>query len=254
MKIVSWNLNGLIGTLKNHPFSEADLENPDIVCFQETRTLKEPIVFPGYLHFWNHSKKKGYGGTALLTKKKPENVQNGFLSGFGDDEGRIISSEYSSFFLVNVYVPNARKGIGGGLRRQAYRMDWDSCLYDHIDSLQQKKPVILCGDFNTVRGGLDYYEENMRESWALQGFISNELSSMEDLMDLGLIDVYRTLYPAGRSYTWWSNRLNKRDEDRGWRLDYFFISNSILKKVRDIKHLSNVMGSDHCPIKLEVSL
>lgn len=257
MKIVSWNVNGLFGTLKNHPFSQDELENPDTICFQEIRTSEEPEIFAGFYHYWNHSKRKGYGGTALLSKKKPESVRNGFLFGMEDiedEEGRVITSEYDSFFLVTVYVPNAKKGKSGSLRRQAFRMKWDSCLYDHIDALQQQKPVILCGDFNAVRNDLDYYEENIRESWALQGYASDELSSMENIMELGLKDAFRTLHPKEKSYTWWSNRLNKRDEDRGWRLDYFFISNSIFKKVKDIKHLSNVMGSDHCPIELEVSL
>lgn len=254
MKIVSWNLNGLIGTIKKHPLDTSNLLDPDIICLQEIRTAKEPLILPMYLHYWNHAIRSGYAGTALLSKQVPICVQNGFKSGFEDDEGRIITAMFSSFFLVNVYVPNAKKGLSGGLRRQAYRIQWDRELKDHVFHLQEEKPVILCGDFNVARGKLDYYEENMKQYWREQGFISDEQSSVENLLDLGLVDVFRFFHPDTRSYTWWSNRLNKRDEDRGWRLDYFFISESILKKVRHIRHLSEVMGSDHCPVELEVSI
>lgn len=253
MKIVSWNLNGLMSKLKNHPFKASDLHYPDVICFQEIRTLDEPIVFSGYEHFYNHAKKSNYAGTALLTKRKPLKVQNGFQFNLRDDEGRIITAFYPEFNIVNVYVPNAQKGIKGGLKRQAYRLKWDEALFKFVKVLIEKKPLILCGDFNVARGKLDYYEENIHESSMLKGFPSDEQSSLEKLLELGLCDVFRELNPTKRSYTWWSSRLNKRSEDRGWRLDYFFISSSILKKVTRIEHLSDVYGSDHCPIELEVS-
>lgn len=254
MKIISWNLNGLNATLSKNPFNQAILDEPDILCFQEIKTLEEPVILPGYAHFFNHAKRKGYSGTALLSKKIPLKVQNGFISDFLEDEGRIITGEYKNFYVINVYVPNAQKGLKGGLKRHSYRLKWDLLLKDHVALLMQKKPVILCGDFNVARSKLDYYEQNMHQYWLNQGYVSDEQSSVEDLLELGLIDVFRSFYPQKRSYTWWSNRFNKRSEDRGFRLDYFFISRSILKNVIKIKHLSSIQGSDHCPIELEVAI
>jgi exodeoxyribonuclease-3 len=254
VKIVSWNVNGLVATMKHNPFSKDDLGNPDIVCFQEIRTDDEPTILPGYHHFWNHAERKGYAGTAMLTKADPIRVSFGFGADFTDNEGRAITAEFPSCYVIGLYVPNSQKGGKAGLKRQAYRMSWDSALYDYVEELCEDKPVILCGDFNLVRSELDFFEENMRQHWAEQGYASDEQSSLETLLELGLTDVFRELHPTTRSYTWWSNRLQKRGENRGWRLDYFIISRSLLSKVKRIEHLSNIPGSDHCPILLEVSV
>lgn len=254
MRILSWNLNGLNATMKNCPFNAETLGFPDVVCFQEIRTSSEPVVLPGYSHFWNPAMRSGYAGTALLSKSKPLNVTNGFGAAFQDDEGRIIVAEYPSCYVVNLYVPNAQKGGKNGLKRQAYRLRWDDALLEYVKELSDNKKVILCGDFNVIRGELDYFEENMRQYWADQGFASDEQSQLETLLELGFVDVFRELHPNKRSYTWWSNRLQKREQDRGWRLDYFIISDSLMGKVKRIEHLSHVYGSDHCPIALEVSL
>lgn len=254
MKIVSWNLNGLNATMKNSPFDSNMLGQPDVVCFQEIRTDKEPEIFSGYYHYWNHAEKSGYAGTAVLSRTAPLKVVNGYGDRFQDNEGRIIVAEFPSAFVVNVYVPNAQKGGKAGLKRQTYRRMWDYALLTYVEELANKKSVILCGDFNVVRSSLDYFEENMRQYWANQGYASDEQSQLETLLELGLVDVYRELNPTKRSYTWWSNRLQKREENRGWRLDYFIISSDLIGKVKRIEHLSHVYGSDHCPIMLEVSL
>lgn len=249
MKIVSWNLNGLIASMKNDAIEPLRDRKPDIICFQEIRTQQEPVTLNGYTHYWNHSERDGYSGTAVLTRgQEPERVLNGFLSGFPDKEGRLITMEFSDFYLVNAYVPNSQKN----LKRHAYRMDWDAALREHILELMEEKPVILCGDFNVARSELDIYAENMRQYWAEQGYLSDERSNLETLLECGLCDVFRELNPDQRSYTWWSNRLNKRHEDRGWRLDYFLVSEELMEHIVDIKHLSELLGSDHWPVELEV--
>lgn len=254
MRIVSWNLNGLNATMKNFPFDGGTLGFPDIVCFQEIRTAAEPDILPGYYHFWNHAEKSGYAGTALLSKTAPLRVSNGLNGYFQDNEGRIIVAEYSSCYVVNVYVPNAQKGGKSGLKRQAYRMRWDTALLEYVKELVDRKMVILCGDFNVIRSELDYFEENMRQYWADQGFASDEQSQLETLLELGFVDVFREQNPHKRSYTWWSNRLQKREQDRGWRLDYFIVSKELMLKVKHIEHMSHIHGSDHCPIALEVAI
>ena len=250
MKITSWNLNGLMASMKNNAIEPLQEREPDIICFQEIRTHQEPVILEGYTHYWNHGARDGYSGTAILSRIKPESVQNGFLGGFSDEEGRLITMEFADFYLVNAYVPNSQKN----LKRQAYRMEWDCALREHILELMEEKPVILCGDFNVARAELDIYAENMRQYWAEQGYASDERSNFETLLECGLCDVFRELYPEQRSYTWWSNRLNKRSENRGWRLDYFLVSEGLMEAVIDISHLSEMQGSDHCPIELEVEL
>lgn len=162
MKIVSWNMNGLIASMKNNAIEPLRERKPDIICFQEIRTQQEPVILNGYTHYWNHSERDGYSGTAVLTRgQEPERVLNGFLSGFPDKEGRLITMEFYDFYLVNAYVPNSQKN----LKRHAYRMDWDAALREHLIELMEEKSVILCGDFNVARSELDIYAENMRQYW-----------------------------------------------------------------------------------------
>lgn len=250
MKILSWNLNGLVATLNNGLTNVLDSLGTDIVCLQEIRTNQEPIVLDGYYHFWNHSEREGYSGTAVIMRNNPIRVFNGFVGEMPDDEGRLITVELDSCYLVNAYVPNSQQN----LKRQAYRMKWDQALYEHISELLEDKPVIICGDFNVARHDIDIYEENMRQYWAEQGYASDERSDFETLLELGFSDVFRELHPDKRSYTWWSNRLNKRQENRGWRLDYFLVSDELMEDVQQIHHHSDILGSDHCPIELEVIL
>ena len=250
MKIISWNLNGLLASLNNGVIDALIGRSPDIICFQEIRTQKEPEILPGYFHHWNHGLREGYSGTAMLLRTEYVRIFNGFLSDFPDDEGRIITLELEDFFVVNAYVPNSQQN----LKRQAYRLAWDAAFQEHIQQLLEDKPVIICGDFNVTRSELDFFQENMRQYWASQGYASDERSNFETLLEMGLCDVFRELHPEERSYTWWSNRLNKRQDNRGWRLDYFLVSEELMDCVTDMNHLSDIPGSDHCPIELEVAV
>lgn len=251
MKIISWNLNGLMPTLNSGAFDAFAANPPDVLCLQEIRTREEPIIIGDCYHYWNHGKKEGYSGTAVLTREEPLYVAYDFPPRlFDDHEGRLITLEFPAVFILNVYVPNAQKN----LERQAYRMRWDAALQKYVEVLLGEKSVILCGDFNVTRSFLDVFEENMRQYWASQGYASDTQSNFESLLELGLTDVYRALYPNERSYTWWSNRMQKRKDNRGWRLDYFLVSDDLLPCVMNIEHLSAIQGSDHCPIALEVDL
>lgn len=248
-KIISWNLNGLLSCVENNDFIPINSLKPDILCLQEIRTNTEPKVIDNYRHYWNASNRNKYSGTAVLVKNKPVKVINGF-DGENDNEGRIITVELEKFYVINVYVPNSQQN----LERKAFRNEWDRLLREYVEQLMEDKPIIICGDFNVVRDEIDFYKENERQYWKMQGYISDERSNLESLLDLGLIDVFRELNPEKRGYTWWSNRLNKRQEDRGWRLDYFLISEGLMDSVIDMRHLSDIGGSDHCPIMLEVRI
>lgn len=250
MKIVSWNLNGLQACLKSQCFEPVAEIAPDILCLQEIRTQEEPEILPGYYHYWNHSEREGYSGTALLCHEKPIRLMYGLGSDDSDEEGRSITVEYPEFFLINAYVPNSQRN----LQRHDYRRVWDEHLRNYAQSLLEYKPVIITGDFNVAREDIDIYPENLRQYWASQGFASDERSDLETLIELGFQDTFRTLYPDVRSYTWWSNRLRKREQNRGWRLDYFLVDDNLMPFVRDVAHLADIMGSDHCPILLEVNL
>lgn len=250
MKIISWNLNGLPASMKNGALNVFEDMLPDIICLQEIRTHQEPVILDGYHHFWNHGDRERYSGTAVLTFEKPLRVFSGFLSDFDDSEGRLITVELEKAFIVNAYVPNSQQN----LKRRTYRMKWDAAFREHIAELMEDKPVIVCGDFNVAREDIDIYAENMRQYWAEQGYASDERSNFETLLEEGLTDAFRALHPDERSYTWWSNRLHKRNDNRGWRLDYFLVSDDLMESVSSVSHLSDIVGSDHCPIELEVVL
>lgn len=249
VKIITWNLNGLLSSIQNNVFAGiAELE-PDVICLQEIRTQQEPVIVPGYHHYWNHGERDGYSGTAVLTRQRPLDA----LCGCGtvpDEEGRVLTLDFSECFVVNAYAPNSQQN----LQRRAYRMNWDTEFYQYASQLSEEKPVIICGDFNVTRGELDIYAENQRQVWAQMGYASDERSNLESFLEMGFIDVFRHLYPDKRSYTWWSNRLNKRKENRGWRLDYFFVSEDIIPNIERMEHLEDVHGSDHCPVLLEVTV
>lgn len=247
MKIVSWNLNGILSSLKNNVLEPVISMVPDVLCLQEIRTQQEPVIAEGYIHLWNHCERDGYAGTAMLCRTEPNRVILGFNGG-DDAEGRVLTAEYDGFFIVNAYVPNSQQN----LQRQAFRMKWDESFREYVSSLKEEKPVVICGDFNVARSELDIYPENMRQYWAEQGYASDERSNFETLIECGFTDAFRHLNPDQRSYTWWSNRLNKRQQNRGWRLDYFLVDDDFLPQLRSVEHLQDILGSDHCPIVLEV--
>lgn len=247
MKIISWNLNGLNSCMSHGSFSAIAERKPDVVCLQEIRTKQEPEILHGYCHYWNHGERDGYSGTAILTMQSPISIRNG-LEGIDPDDGRLMTAEFSKFFLVNAYVPNAQKN----LMRHAYRREWDEKLRGYVCNLRDLKPVIICGDFNVAREDIDIYPENMRQYWAEHGYASDERSDFETLLECGFADAFREYHPGERSYTWWSNRLNKRREDRGWRLDYFLVDEDLCALHPDVAHLKDITGSDHCPIEMEI--
>lgn len=250
MRIITWNLNGLLSSVRNDAFSAIQGLNPDVLCLQEIRTTKEPVILPGYHHFWNHSQRDGYSGTAVLTRQKPLQVISGFDGDGEDSEGRVLTVELPDCFITCAYAPNSQKN----LQRRAYRLKWDAEFRQLAMRLREDKPAILCGDFNVTRAEIDIYEENMRQYWAQLGYASDERSNLESLLEDGFVDAFRLLYPEERSYTWWSNRLNKRQDNRGWRLDYFLVDEAISHAIMDVKHLSEIHGSDHCPVLLEINL
>jgi len=250
MKVISWNLNGLLSTMKNNAFLPVVQRKPDILCLQEIRTQREPAILEGYYHIWNHCDRDGYAGTVMLCRERPIRSWCGFSEATHDSEGRLIVAEFPSTYLLNAYVPNSQQN----LQRHEYRMQWDEQLRELVEELKEDKPVIVCGDFNVARDQLDIYPENMRQYWAEQGYASDERSNLETLLECGLIDAFRELHPNERSYTWWSNRLNKRQQNRGWRLDYFLVDEELIGAISAVRHLCDILGSDHCPIELEVQL
>lgn len=250
MRIISWNLNGLLSAIRNNVFEPVLELNPDLLCIQEIRTKQEPMIAEGYHHFWNHASQNGYAGTVTLCNTSPCHVNMGAGVDASDLEGRLITVETPRAYVLNVYVPNSQKN----LERHAYRRIWDEQLIHYVTELRMEKPVIICGDFNTTRSELDVFPENTRSYWAEQGYMSDERSNLESLLDVGLVDAFRYLYPQKRSYTWWSNRLNKRKENRGWRLDYFLVDVDLVHQITAMEHLSHIHGSDHCPIMIEVEI
>ncbi len=252
MKIISWNLNGLLANIRNDAFDVFYEMVPEVLCLQETKTWQEPEILPGYRHFWNHAERNGYAGTVTLVSPETEvlSVRN-TIGGTEelDREGRVITLELPDFFIVNTYAPNSQRD----LERKNYRLAWDEAYMEHLFSLGGKKPVIACGDFNATLSELDTFEENLRQHWAQQGYASDERSDLFTILEHGFTDAFRFFYPSEKDcFTWWSNRLKKRNENRGWRLDYFFVSDGLMPRVRNVEHHTEIKGSDHCPIGLEV--
>lgn len=248
-RIISWNLNGLQSCIKHNSFQPILDLTPDIVCCQEIRTKQQPEVIPGYQHFWNPSQRDGYSGTLTMTKHPPLNIIYGLGNEQLDNEGRVLTVELPDLFVVNAYAPNSQKNL---LRHQ-FRTLWDNAFREFICELAEDKKVIACGDFNVAISDIDIYPENLRQYWAQLGYASDERANLETLIECGFVDAYRHLYPAATgSYTWWSNRLNKRNENRGWRLDYFFVITALQNRIHEVTHLTEIMGSDHCPILLEL--
>ena len=244
MKIVSCNVNGIMAC-KRKGFQKVVVNSQaDVFCCQEVRAWCS-LNLPEYHQYWCLGERPGYSGTLILAKEEPLSIEYGMGVKKFDDEGRLIRIEYEKYYIINVYVPNSQSGQ----ERQDYRAEWDAVLFDWLQTLE--KPVILCGDFNVARDYIDIYPENLRNDPNPPGFLSQEREGLEHLLESGLCDVFRELYPdKGGSYTWWSNRLNKRLENRGWRLDYFLISGELIPLVRDCRHHTDILGSDHCPISL----
>lgn len=220
----------------------------DVICIQETKCSPKQVdlSMDGYTQYWHSSRRNGYSGVLVLTKSEPLSVRLGFGNDKFDIEGRSITIEYDDFFIINVYMPLSKSR----LQRSEYRSEWDDCLLKYMSNLS--KPIILCGDFNVAHSYIDIYEENLRNIEAPPGFKESERANFDRLLNCGFIDVFRQKNPGKREYTWWSNRGKKREENRGWRLDYFLVHASLYPKVSSISILRDIMGSDHCPVQLEI--
>ena len=247
MLFVSWNVNGLRACI-SHGFLDFVIEkNPDIIAIQETKMMKEQADFQldDYHSYWFSAIKKGYSGTLILTKKVPLSVSYGIDDKYLD-EGRIITLEYEDFFFVNVYVPNSQDG----LKRILYRMEFEDDFRNYLSILKTKKHVIVCGDLNVAHQEIDI--KNPKANVNNPGFSIFERNKITELLASGYIDTYRYLYPNNITYTWWSYRFNARKNNIGWRIDYFLVNNEMIDKVENAYIYDNVLGSDHCPIGLEI--
>lgn len=248
MKMYSWNINGLKSCIDKGFFDFFNSSNADFFCVQETKCQEPLFQIDGYYNYWNFCSKKGYSGTAIFTKYKPLSVSYDFgLSSF-DVEGRIITLEYNSFYLINVYVPNSQSGIS----RINYRMQWDELFFDYVCKLNNLKPVIICGDLNIAYSILDCCTTSHRNS---SEFVDNQQIEFENLLGFGFIDSFRYLHPnAQNSYTWWTVGKDSKENNIGWRLDYFLVSDYFENKIIDATILAHISASDHCPISLDIDL
>lgn len=249
MKIISWNVNGLRSILKKGFLEFVASYQPDILCLQETKmgTLPLQINLEGYQQYWNSAEKKGYSGTAVFTKIAPHYVQNGILHENHDKEGRTIALEFDSFYLVNVYVPNSKRDLS----RLEYRnKQWDVDFLTYLKNLEQKKPVIFCGDLNVAHQEIDltFPKANVKN----HGFTPEERAGFDAFIKAGFIDTFREFTKEGGHYTWWSHFNQCRARNIGWRIDYFLISPTLRPYLENSLILKEVMGSDHCPILLNL--
>ncbi len=251
MKLISWNVNGLRACVQKgflDFFREIDA---DIFCIQESKLQEGQIKLDldGYHQYWNYAEKKGYSGTAVFAKKEPLSVSYGIGVEEHDHEGRVITLEYADFYMVTVYTPNSQDGLA----RLDYRMRWEDAFLAYLKKLEEKKPVIFCGDLNVAHEEIDL--KNPKTNHNNAGFTDEERGKFTQLVENGFIDTYRFFYPDKTgAYSWWSYRMKARERNAGWRIDYFVVSQSLKERLQDAKIHTEVMGSDHCPVELIVEL
>ena len=251
MKLISWNVNGLRAVYKKG-FEDFFLnQKADIFCIQETKMQEDQLEvnFNGYYKYFNSAEKKGYSGTAIFTKQKPKNVILGMGNVEHDNEGRLITLEFETFYLINCYTPNSQRE----LTRLDYRQKWEDDFRNYLKSLDETKPIILCGDLNVAHEEIDL--KNPKTNHGNAGFTDEERKKMTELLNAGFTDTYRYKYPDQKdAYTWWSYMGHAREKNVGWRIDYFITSNRIDEKIKDAKIHDKIMGSDHCPIELDIDI
>lgn len=251
MKFISWNVNGLRACVTKgflNFFRETDA---DIFCVQETKLQEGQISLEleGYHQYWNYAEKKGYSGTAIFTKAEPEAVLYGIGIADHDREGRVITLEYPEFYFVTVYTPNSQNELA----RLDYRMKWEEDFLAYLKKLEEKKPVVFCGDLNVAHKEIDL--KNPKTNRRNAGFTDEEREKFTELLNAGFIDTFRYFYPDQEQiYSWWSYRFKAREKNAGWRIDYFCVSEKLKDKLEDAKIHTQIMGSDHCPIELDISL
>lgn len=249
MKLISWNTNGIRACMGKGFLESMAEQNADIICIQETKMQEGQAEVPmeGYYQYWCSAEKKGYSGTAVFTKEEPLSVAYGIGVDIHDHEGRVITCEYDDFYLVNVYVPNSQNE----LKRLDYRMQWEDDFRDYLVGLDAVKPVIICGDLNVAHKEIDL--KNPKTNTKNAGFTQEERDKMSQLQEAGFIDSWRYFYPDVEGvYSWWSYRFNARKNNAGWRIDYFLVSEKIKDRMKAAAILTDIMGSDHCPVVLEL--
>lgn len=249
MRLVSWNVNGLRAALKKGFIESMRELDPDIIGIQETKMQpgQAEVDLPEYEEYFNSAIRKGYSGTAVFSKHKPINVTHNF--GEYDDEGRTLVCEFEDFYFVTVYTPNSKRE----LERLDYRMDWEDAFKEYMLELDKKKPVIVCGDLNVAHEEIDL--KNPKTNRRNAGFTDEERDKFGKLLDAGFTDTFRHLYPDQEGiYSWWSYRFNARKNNSGWRIDYFLVSDRIADRIKEAKIHTDIMGSDHCPVSLEIDI
>lgn len=250
MKFVSWNVNGIRACLSKGFLNYFHEIEADFFCIQETKCQhgQVQLELEGYEQYWNYAEKKGYSGTAIFTKHKPQSVSYGVNGEQSEKEGRIITLEYADFYLVNVYTPNSQRDLA----RLSYRLQWEDNLFTYLKQLDAIKPVIYCGDLNVAHKEIDL--KNAKSNVGNSGFTYEEREKMSRLLSEGFTDTFRYLYPEKTDcYTWWSYMNKVRERNIGWRIDYFIVSDRIAKNIKEAEIHSHVLGSDHCPILLNIN-
>nr|WP_106781629.1 exodeoxyribonuclease III [Lysinibacillus timonensis] len=249
MKFISWNVNGIRACLTKGFMDYFNEMRADFFCIQETKCQEGQVLLEldGYHQFWNYAEKKGYSGTAIFTKHKPNNVKYGIGEELSESEGRIITLEYDGFYLVNVYTPNSQRDLA----RLSYRLEWEDKIQSYLKDLNEIRPVIFCGDLNVAHEEIDL--KNVKSNIGNSGFTYEERGKMSELLSSGFTDTFRFLNPDKKdSYTWWSYMNKVRERNIGWRIDYFIVSNQLASHIEEASIHSEVYGSDHCPILLKM--
>jgi len=253
MKLISWNVNGIRAIAQKNLFEDLEKLDADMICFQETKANTEQVAealkpVQGYHLYASAAERPGYSGTAVLSKIQALSFTEGIGMDEHDKEGRVITLEYDSFFLVNVYVPNA----GNDLKRLDYRQEWDLAFYHYLKNLEKKKPVLVCGDFNVAHTDIDLARPKANYNKSA-GYTQAEIDGMDRFVNGGLLDTFRQFHPGEKDrYSWWSYRMNARGKNIGWRIDYFLVSESFVASLKNADILDQYMGSDHCPVLVEL--
>ena len=249
MKFISWNVNGLRACMQKGFEDSFKALDADIFCLQETKLQAGQHDFEpeGYYQYWNYAEKKGYSGTAIFTRKKPLSVTNGIGVEEHDHEGRVITLEFEDFYFIVVYVPNSQRELA----RLSYRMEWEKAFLAYILGLEAKKPVIYCGDLNVAHKEIDL--KNPKTNHMNAGFTNEERACFTKVLESGYIDSFRYFYPDQKDiYSWWSYMFKSREKNAGWRIDYFVVSEKLKDRMKDAKIHTDIMGSDHCPVELDI--
>ena len=249
MKLVSWNVNGLRACLTKGFMDSFHALDADIFCLQETKLQEgqHDLDLPGYHQYWNYAEKKGYSGTAMFTREEPINVSYGIGVEEHDHEGRVITAEFPDYYVIVVYVPNAQRE----LTRLEYRQEWEAAFLKYILKLEEKKPVIYCGDLNVAHQEIDL--KNAKSNRGNAGFTDEERACFTKVLESGYVDSFRYLYPDRKdAYSWWSYMFHAREKNAGWRIDYFVVSEKLKDRIKEASIHPEIMGSDHCPVELEL--